>query len=151
MQTTITNWFNFSISQSTTPLVKHRSSPSNFLRTIQSIISKSKGFLSTLIHNEKCPRNNVTEILQKLLDKLKGKLNKYKHKVRCPSEYLSLPVCLDNDRSILRMLKVRSCINHSGTINTGHCWAFIRGLDNSFQLKCSDKSVTKASFKDLSN
>ena len=84
------------------------------------------------MHSEKCPGNNVPQILQKLLDKVKGKLNKYNHKVRYPSEYLSLPVCLDNDRSILRMLKVRSCINHSGTINTGHCWAFIRGLDNNF-------------------
>lgn len=53
-----------------------------------------------------------------------GKLIKDNRKVKCPSGNLSLLVCADNV-SISRIFKLRATINHSVTINAGHCWAFI--------------------------
>ena len=71
--------------------------------------------------------------------------------VKCPSDCLTVPISTDNDITISRSFKLRATINHSGTINAGHYWTFIKVTGSNQWLKCNDTSVTKASFKDLTN
>ena len=54
-----------------------------------------------------------------------GKLIEGNQKVKCPSGNLSLPVYAEDDVSISRMFKFRVNMNHSVTINAGHCRVFI--------------------------
>ena len=70
--------------------------------------------------------------------------------VKCLSESLKVPILTDNDVIVKRKFKLKATINHSGTLNAGHYWAFVKASDNSW-LKCNDISVTKAAFKDLTN
>ena len=72
-------------------------------------------------------------------------------KVLCPSEVLNVPVHIDEHLSVSRKFKLKATINHSGTINAGHYWAFIKKSNNDHWLKCNDTSITKATFKEISN
>ena len=80
-----------------------------------------------------------------------GNLIKDNRKVKCPSECLSIPVWSDDDLSLNRKFKLRATINHSGTLNSGHYWAFIKTAGNNGWRKCNDSTISKVSFKDLSN
>lgn len=79
-----------------------------------------------------------------------GTLVKDNRKVKCLSSQINIPVYIDEHLSVNRKFNLKATINHSGTINAGHYWAFIKGSDGNW-LKCNDTSVVKASFKDLSN
>ena len=72
-------------------------------------------------------------------------------KVNCPSEILNIPVRVDEHLSVSRKFNLKATINHSGTINAGHYWAFIKNSKSNQWLKCNDTTITKATFKDLSN
>ena len=78
-------------------------------------------------------------------------LFKDNRKVICPSEILNIPVYIDEHLSVSRRFKLKATINHSGTINAGHYWAFVKDNNSDRSLKCNDTSVSKATFKDLSN
>ena len=71
--------------------------------------------------------------------------------VKCPSDTLAVPISTDNDITISRKFKLTATINHSGTLNAGHYWAFIKETGSNCWLKCNDTTVTKASLKELSN
>lgn len=70
--------------------------------------------------------------------------------VKCHSDILNVPVSADNDVVVTRKFKLRATINHSGTLNAGHYWAYIRENNDSW-LKCNDTSVSKVQFNELSN
>ena len=100
-----------------------------------------------------CSFTNVGTILIVQLNRYNNvgeNVYKDNRKVNCASEVLKIPVKIDDQMSVTRKFKLRASINHSGTINAGHYWTFIK-KNNSTWLKCNDSSVTKASFKDLSN
>ena len=80
-----------------------------------------------------------------------GHLLKDNRIVKCPSELLNISVSVDENLSVTRKFKLRATINHSGTISAGHYWAFIKESSNNQWLKCNDTTVTKATFKDVSN
>ena len=79
-----------------------------------------------------------------------GNVFKDSRKVNCTSETLNIPVKIDDQLSVTRKFRLKASINHSGTINAGHYWTFIKKSNNTW-LKCNDSLVTKASFKNLSN
>ena len=70
--------------------------------------------------------------------------------VKCFSDTLNLRVSADNDILVTRSFKLKATINHSGTLNAGHYWAYVREENNCW-LKCNDTSVSKVQFKELSN
>ena len=67
------------------------------------------------------------------------------------SENLTVPVKVDDVVTLNKSFKLRATINHSGTLNAGHYWAFIKDRSTDSWLKCTDQSVLKVSFSDLSN
>ena len=80
-----------------------------------------------------------------------GNVIKDNRKVKCPSELLNIPVHVDENVCVSRKFKLKATINHSGTLNAGHYWAFIKDTNSSQWFKCNDTTVSKATFKDLSN
>ena len=68
--------------------------------------------------------------------------------MKCPNDSISLHACSDDEVYVVKHLKLRATINHSSTLND---WALIRDEGNNNWLKCNNTSITKASFKDLSN
>jgi len=78
-----------------------------------------------------------------------GNVFKDNRKVNCTSEVLHVPVKIDDELSVSRKFTLKASINHSGTINAGHYWTYIKSNDT--WLKCNDTLVTKARFKELSN
>ena len=80
-----------------------------------------------------------------------GCISKDSRKVNCPSEVLNIPVKIDDHLSVSRRFKLKASINHSGTINAGHYWTFIKKTNNGPWLKCNDTVISNARFKELSN
>ena len=79
-----------------------------------------------------------------------GIISKDNRKIKCLSSHLSIPLYIDEQRSVNKKFTLKATINHSGTIDAGHYWAFLKTSDGNW-LKCNDTSVDKATFKDLSN
>ena len=67
------------------------------------------------------------------------------------SKDLTIPVRVDDSISMQRKFKLRASINHSGTQEAGHYWAFINDVHSDSWLKCNDSSVIPARFNDLNN
>ena len=88
----------------------------------------------------------VMQLIQ--FSNVEGNFLKDSRKVNC-SEVLTIPVKIDDELSVSRTFRLRAAINHSGTINAGHYWTYIK--KNNTWLKCNDSLVTKVSFKELSN
>ena len=70
--------------------------------------------------------------------------------VKIPSDILDVPVSADNDICVKRKFRLKATISHSGTLNAGHYWAYVRE-GNSKWLKCNDTSVSSVQFKELSS
>ena len=79
-----------------------------------------------------------------------GRFIKHNGKVNVMSENLTIPVKVDDFVTVNKNLRLKATINHSGTSDAGHYWAFIKEDANNIWLKCNDTSVTKTKFKDLS-
>ena len=80
-----------------------------------------------------------------------AKLIKDNRKVSLFKDTLTIPVQVDERVTINRSFKLKATINHSGTFNAGHYWAFIKHEAANFWLKCNDSSVLQVPFCDLSN
>ena len=79
------------------------------------------------------------------------KVYKDNRHVNCPSEVLNIPLHIDEHLSVSRNFQLKATINHSGTINAGHYWAYIKEQNSGQWLKCNDTSIAKVKFKELSN
>ena len=80
-----------------------------------------------------------------------GKISKDNRKVNLFKDSITIPVIVDNVVSMNKPFKLRASINHSGTLNAGHYWAFIKEDSSNSWLKCNDTSVIQTNFFDLQN
>ena len=53
---------------------------------------------------------------------------------------LTVPITIEGEVSFTNKYSLISTINHSGTFNRGHYWAFIKDLHSSTWYSCNDKS-----------
>ena len=54
---------------------------------------------------------------------------------------LTVPITIEDEVSFTNKYSLIATINHSGTLNRGHCWAFIKDLLSSTWYPWNDKSV----------
>ena len=54
---------------------------------------------------------------------------------------LTVPITIEGQVSFTNKYYLIATINHSGTLNRGHYWAFIKDLHSSTWYSCNDKSV----------
>ena len=54
---------------------------------------------------------------------------------------LVVPITAQDEVSFTNKFSLIATINHSGTLNSGHCWAFIKDLHSSSWDSCNDKLV----------
>ena len=54
---------------------------------------------------------------------------------------LTVPITIEDEVSFTNKYSLIAIINHSGTLNRGHYWAFIKDLHSSSWYSCNDKSV----------
>ena len=57
---------------------------------------------------------------------------------------LTVPITVEDEVSFTNKYSLIATINHSGTLNRGHYWAFIKDLHSSTWYSCNDKSVFDA-------
>ena len=69
----------------------------------------------------------------------------------CCSETLRLPISADKQEWLLKEFNLKPTINHSVTLQVGHCWAHIKDKDSRGWLKCNDPSVIAMPFIVVSN
>ena len=62
-----------------------------------------------------------------------------------------VPLKLDDNVSFSKEFSLVATINHSGSLNAGHYWAFIK--DNIYKswFKCDDRSILKVKPSTLNN
>ena len=56
---------------------------------------------------------------------------------------LRVPLKLDDNVSFPKEFSLVATINHSGSLNAGHYWAFIKDNTSKSWFKCDDRSVLK--------
>ena len=61
-----------------------------------------------------------------------------------PNKDLTVPITVEDEVSFTNKYSLIATINHSGTLNRGHYWAFIKDLHSSTWYSCNDKSVFDA-------
>ena len=74
-----------------------------------------------------------------------GQLIKNENFLRCTrgesNKDLTVPITEEDEVSFTNKYSLIATINHSGTLNRGHYWAFIKDLHSSTWYSCNDKSV----------
>ena len=72
--------------------------------------------------------------------------------VQCPSinnHHLKVPITTSDEVSVAKEFSSVATVNHSGTLNAGHYWAFLKDRDR--WLECNDRSVVKVKSSALNN
>ena len=64
---------------------------------------------------------------------------------------LKLPIQIDDTVSFSHEFSLVATINHSGNLNAGHYWAFIKESTSNSWLQCNDRSVLKVKPSALNN
>ena len=64
---------------------------------------------------------------------------------------LTVPLKLDDNVSFSKGFSLVSTINHSGSLNAGHYWAFIKDNISKSWFKCDDRSILKVKPSTLNN
>ena len=54
---------------------------------------------------------------------------------------LTVPIIIEDEVSFTNKYSLIATINHSGILNRGHYWAFIKDLHSSAWYSCNDKPV----------
>ena len=67
----------------------------------------------------------------------------------CPGHTLEIPIDQNNSISFSNRYKLMATINHSGNLDAGHYWAFIK--KGNLWLKCNDSSVLSVKSSVLNN
>ena len=80
----------------------------------------------------------------KRFSRCRGSIIKDTKLVHClpePTHILTVPVHSSDSVSFSNRYSLIATINHSGTLQAGHYWAFIKDASNNTWLKCKDRSV----------
>ena len=64
---------------------------------------------------------------------------------------LTVPITIEDEVSFTNKYSLIATINHSGTLNRGHYWAFIKDLHSSSWYSCNDKSVFNVEENSVNN
>ena len=64
---------------------------------------------------------------------------------------LTVPITIEDEVSFTNNYSLIATINHSGTLNNGHCWAFIKDFHSSTCYSCNGKSVFNVEEKYVHN
>ena len=64
---------------------------------------------------------------------------------------LTVPIQSSDPITFSERYSLMATINHAGTLNAGHYWAFIKNIDNNGWLKCNDRSVVEVSPNSVNN
>ena len=64
---------------------------------------------------------------------------------------LLVPITVEDEVSFTNKYSLIATINHSGTLNRGHYWAFIKDLHSSSWYSCNDKLVFNVEERSLNN
>ena len=67
------------------------------------------------------------------------------------NKHLLVPITVEDEVSFTNKYSLIATINHSGTLNRGHYWAFIRDLHSSSWYSCNDKLVFNVEERSLNN
>ena len=67
------------------------------------------------------------------------------------NKHLVVPITVEDEVSCTNKYSLIATINHSGTLNRGHYWAFIKGLHSSSWYSCNDKLVFNVEERSLNN
>ena len=67
------------------------------------------------------------------------------------NKHLVVPITVENEVLFTNRYSLIATINHSGTLNTGHYWAFIKDLHSSSWYSCNNKLVFNVEERYLSN
>ena len=62
-----------------------------------------------------------------------------------------VPITVEDEVSFTNKYSLIATINHSGTLNRGHYWAFIKDLHSSSWYSCNDKLVFNVEERSLNN
>ena len=65
------------------------------------------------------------------------------------NHHLKVPITTSDEVSIAKEYSLVATVNHSGTLNAGHYWAFVKDGDR--WLECNDRSVIKVKSSALNN
>ena len=80
-----------------------------------------------------------------------GKLSRNIEIVHCFPGPLSIPVQVDGEVAMRKNYQLVATVNHEGTLNSGHYWAYINDQASSSWLHCNDRAVVPANSKTLNN
>ena len=86
--------------------------------------------------------------------KFNGDMFKDNRLVEClpnKNHLLKIPIRIDDTVSFSKEFSLVATINHSGNLNAGHYWAFIKESTSNSWLQCNDRSVLKVKPSALSN
>ena len=64
-----------------------------------------------------------------------------------PNSVLNVPLTLDNEMSFINKYSLVATINHSGSLDRGHYWAFIQDALSKQWFSCSGKVVLNVNEK----
>ena len=67
------------------------------------------------------------------------------------NKHLVVPITVEDEVSFTNKYSLIATINHSGTLNRGHYWAFIKDLHSSSWYSCNDKLVFNVEERSLNN
>ena len=67
------------------------------------------------------------------------------------NKHLLVPITVEDEVSFTNKYSLIATINHSGTLNRGHYWAFIKDLHSSSWYSCNNKLVFNVEERYLSN
>ena len=67
------------------------------------------------------------------------------------NKHLLVPITVEDEVSFTNKYSLIPTINHSGTLNRGHYWAFTRDLHSSSWYSCNDKLVFNIEERSLNN
>ena len=67
------------------------------------------------------------------------------------NKHLLVPITVEDEVSFTNKYSLIATINHSGTLNRGHYWAFIRDLHSSSWYSCNGKLVFNVEERSLDN
>ena len=67
------------------------------------------------------------------------------------NKHLLVPITVEDEVSFTNKYSLIATINHSGTLNRGHYWAFIKDLHSSSWYSCNDKLVLNVEERSLNN
>ena len=67
------------------------------------------------------------------------------------NKHLLVPITVDDEVSFTNLYSLIATINHSGTVNRDHYWAFIKDLHSSFCYSCNDKLIFNVQERSLND